>query len=237
MGISVNPVERARRPSRMQRAGNGGPAGWSGGGDGRPRRVPPDNSVLGISFAMTGILMLFMGLTSAYVVRRGIDPGWQPGRLDILLVVNTVVLLVSSITLEIGRRALRRGGAIEDSKDSRVSNGCFVATLVLGLCFLAGQLVVWRQLAEAGMYLSTTAHSSFFYLLTALHGLHLVGGLGALSWMIWMPAWHSAPAVQAYGPAVSLGRPDRRERWAGTVALYWHFMDALWLYLVILLFT
>jgi cytochrome c oxidase subunit 3 len=184
---------------------------------------------------MTSILMLFMGLTSAYVVRRGLDPGWQPGQLNVLLIANTMVLLASSVTFEIARRALRREGVLQSSSDTRPARRWFLATLALGICFLAGQLAVWQHLSNAGLYLNTNAHSSFFYLLTALHGLHLLGGLGALSWLIWMPAWHIEPA-EAYARVPAVGQPGRRERWASTAGLYWHFMDALWLYLVVLLF-
>jgi cytochrome c oxidase subunit 3 len=83
-------------------------------------------------------------------------------------------------------------------------------TWILGLGFVAGQLVVWRQLASGGLYLSTNAHASFVYVLTTLHALHLLGGLIALSWV--------------RGPSVSV------------VALYWHFLVGLWIYLLVVLF-
>jgi cytochrome c oxidase subunit 3 len=134
--------------------------------------------------------MLFMGLTSAYVMRRGLDPQWQPVGLPGIAVINTAILLASSVTLELGRKS---------------------ATRVLALAFVIGQLVLWRQLAAAGFYLSTNAHASFIYMLTALHGLHLLGGIAALQW---------TTATRAR-----------------VVALYWHFLTGLWVYLMVVLFA
>ena len=181
-------------------------------------------------FALAGIMMLFMALTSAYVVRRGLDPDWQAIRMPALALVNVAILLASSVTLEFARRAAR--------KSRRGADRWLFLTWSLGLAFVAGQLVVWRQLADAGLYLSNNAHSSFFYVLTALHGAHLCGGIVALSWLLWMP-----PAKMALGAGgwsgVSLGpaTPADRERWTGVIALYWHFMDGLWVYLLLLLFA
>jgi cytochrome c oxidase subunit 3 len=211
-------------------AGNGnGSGGWNGGGGGsgggRPR-----NGVLGMWFALAGIMMLFMALTSAYVVRRGLDPDWQAIRMPALAVVNAAILLASSVTFEQARRAMRRG--------ARAADRWLFATWSLGLAFVAGQLVVWRQLADAGLYLSNNAHSSFFYVLTALHAAHLAGGILALSWLMWMP-----PAKMALSPGGSYGvnrgpaSLADRERWTGVAALYWHFMDGLWVYLLLLLFA
>jgi cytochrome c oxidase subunit 3 len=95
-------------------------------------------------------------------------------------------------------------------------------TLVLGIVFLAGQLMAWRQLSEQGIYLSSNPHSSFFYLLTGLHGLHLLGGVLALSWL----------AVRTWR---SFGVPAAR--FVEVTALYWHFMGVLWVYLLMLLFV
>jgi len=163
--------------------------------------VRRETSALGMCLGLTGIAMLFIALTSAYVVRQGLDPGWNAIRMPAILPFNTLVLLASGFTMEKARRAIRPGRWLP-------------ATLALGLCFLALQLAAWRELSAGGVYLSTNAHSSFFYLLTGLHGLHLTGGIFALTYL-----------------AVS-----RNERWLQATALYWHFMDALWVYLLVLLF-
>jgi cytochrome c oxidase subunit 3 len=181
-------------------------------------------------FALAGVMMLFMALTSAYVVRRGLDPDWQTIRMPGLALVNAAVLLASSVTFEISRRAMRRS--------ARRADGWLVVTWSLGLVFVAGQLVVWRQLADTGLYLSTNAHSSFFYVLTALHAAHLAGGILALSWLMWMPAGKMAlNAGGAYGVSRAPASAADRERWIGVTAHYWHFMDGLWVYLLLLLFA
>jgi cytochrome c oxidase subunit 3 len=203
-------IKAARRTAGAGWTG-GGTFGWSGGngGNGGWARSAPQNGRLGMWFALASIMMLFMGLTSAFIVRRGLDPGWQPIGMPSLAPLNAVLLLASSVTLELGRRNLGR------------ARQWLAATWILGLLFIAGQLLVWLQLAAAGLYLSNSPHSSFFYLLTALHGLHLAGGMAGLSWLLWMPSTTRAT----------------RERHEGVVALYWHFMDALWVYLLVLLFV
>ena len=155
-------------------------------------------TTVGMGFGLAAILMLFMGLTSAYVVRRGLDPHWQEIRIPGVALISAAILLGSSATLEIARRSLA---------ESR----WLMATLLLGLCFVAGQAILWNQLAAEGLYLSTNAHASFVYVLSALHGLHVVGGLIALRW-----------ARGSSGP---------------TVALYWHFLAGLWVYLLVVLFV
>jgi cytochrome c oxidase subunit 3 len=166
--------------------------------------IRQENAVLGMWFAMAAVLMLFMGLTSAYVARRGLDPQWQNIGMPPLAAVNAGALVASSVTLEIGRR-------------SRLAVGRWVlATWVLGVVFLAGQLIIWRQLAGAGMYVTTNPHSSFFYVLTATHGLHLLGGIVAMTRAIWMPVDREFPRA---------------------LALYWHFLGGLWVYLLVVLFA
>jgi cytochrome c oxidase subunit 3 len=154
-------------------------------------------------FALAAILMLFMGLTSAYVVRSGLDPHWQAIPFPRIALANTMLLITSSVTLEAGRRSW--------------AARWFVLTWTLGLAFLAGQLLTWTQLAAAGLYLSTNPHASFFYVLTALHGMHLLGGIAALSWLL-----------RGFPPD-----PGR----AAVVALYWHFLGVLWVYILIVLFA
>jgi len=149
-------------------------------------------------FAIAAILMLFVGLTSAYVVRRGLDPNWTSIPIPGVAFANAALLLASSFTLEVGRR-------------SPAARRWLVATWILGLAFAAGQLTLWRQLAEEGLHLNTSAHASFIYLLTALHGLHLLGGMIVVSWQ---------------------SRVD-----LAVIAIYWHFLGGLWIYLLVVLFA
>ena len=192
---------------------------------------------LGVGVALTGIVMIFVSYSSAYVVRQGLptlDPrtgglvrDWLPLQLPNFLLVNTLVLLISTLTMELARRqAVRAGSAAEVPSHSaaraEIDKMPWLAlTAVLGLSFLAGQWLVWRELAARGFYVATSPSSSFFYLLTGMHGIHLLGGILALL---------------AAG-AVSLLRKS-----AATTAVvvdgaawYWHFMTVLWVYILCLL--
>lgn len=158
---------------------------------------------VGMWLAVAAISMLFLAFTSAYIVRQGVDPQWRWIPMPPLVPANTAVLVLSSASVEMARR-------------SRNPRPWLLVTLGGGLLFLCGQLAVWRALRAGGQGFAATAHASFFYTLTAVHGMHLLGGLLALAW---------TAAAQ-----------DARRRWVGAAALYWHFMGALWLYLVWLLF-
>jgi cytochrome c oxidase subunit 3 len=164
--------------------------------------------------AMAAIVMLFAAFTSALIVRQGISTDWAPTALPHILYLNTAVLLASSLTLQLSRRSLRFN-----------SGGQFALwlyiTIALGFGFVAGQLVAWRELASQGVYLSTNPSSSFFYLLTAAHGLHLLGGITALCYLV----------VRSRRLAAKI----RKSVAVDVAALYWHFMDGLWLYLLVLL--
>jgi len=172
---------------------------------------------MGVAFAVAAIGMLFIALTSSYIVRQGLGMDWQHLPMPRILLVNSVVLLISSVTMELARLARRRGNL------NGSSTWTFV-TLLLGLSFLTGQLLAWQSLSNRGFFLSTNPHSSFFYVLTGLHGVHLAGGLLALGYV-------------ATGSLQQLRELDRRGRWLDGTAIYWHFMDALWIYLLVLLFV
>jgi cytochrome c oxidase subunit 3 len=213
----------------------GGSDGWRDGGGGRgfggPQVLPTHQ--LGMWLALASISMLFIGLTSAYVVRQGLDPGWQSVRMPTLLLVNTAVLLASSVTMELARRRSKlrsTPGALQPEA------GWLAATLVLGLVFLAGQLAAWRSLSHKGIFLSTNAHGSFVYLLTGLHGLHLLGGIVFLSYLV-IRAWQDHDLAEYGGQTGGQAGAARRARRVEAAAIYWHFMGGLWIYLLLLLFV
>ena len=165
-------------------------------------------------FGVGGIVMLFAAFTSAMVVRRGMSFDWVSMAVPRILWLNTGVLLASSLTLELSRRALARRSAAQFTR-------WLYATLILGLAFLGGQLVAWRELASRGVYLATNPSSSFFYVLTATHGLHLAGGIIALGYVVFR--------------AGRMVRGLARQTALEVTAIYWHFMDALWIYIFFLL--
>ncbi len=190
---------------------------------------------LGLLVALTPILMLFVSFTSAYIVRQGLptlDPrtntlvrDWIPVKLPRLLFVNTCVLLLSSVGMELARRQIKREAAL--APVSAISTGeekkipWLAMTVVLGLLFLTGQWMAWRQLAALGYYVSTSPSSSFIYLLTGTHAIHLMGGVLALL---------------VAGAASLLGRPvATRNIVVDVTGWYWHFMALLWVYILSLL--
>jgi cytochrome c oxidase subunit 3 len=180
---------------------------------------PPSPARTGVWVGIAAIAMSFAAYTSAMIVRQGGAPDWQHISVPPILYLNTLVLLASSGTLELGRRLMERDAQWRTPATSRGPRWLTV-TLGLGLLFLAGQLVAWRQLAAEGLYLNTGPSSGFFYVLTALHGVHLLGGITALVY-----ALRRVRIAAAYSPSGVLD----------ATAVYWHFMDVLWLYLLLLL--
>jgi cytochrome c oxidase subunit 3 len=179
------------------------------------------NGRLGMALGLAAIAMMFLGFTSAYIVRHGLDSNWQPLALPPILWLSTAMIVGSSFTFETARRAQRRGSGSS-------YRPWFSATAILGLGFLLGQIAVWRQLSANGIYLDSTPHSSFFYVLTVTHAVHLLGGLVAMAYLL----WHGrARAVE--GP----GHGDRHQRAVDVTALYWHFLAGLWIYLFLVLFV
>jgi len=173
---------------------------------------------IGMWVALASIAMLFTALSSAYIVRAGAASDWVSIAMPRVLLFSTALILISSVTLEVSRRSLK-----DSSLDSY--GRWLLVTMLLGLGFLASQLVAWRQLARQGVYLSSNPHSSFFYLLTAAHAVHLAGGLLALIFLWVRSRLATERKVTARGQAA-----------ADAVTIYWHFMDALWIYLFLLLF-
>jgi cytochrome c oxidase subunit 3 len=166
---------------------------------------------------LASITMTFAAFTSALIVRQGSASDWRHLSLPGILYLNTAVLLASSVTLEIARRQV---GAFMRKRETQVSRPSLwlYVTLFLGLIFVAGQYVAWLQLRSRGLYLATNPNSSFFYVLTAMHALHVSGGLGGLIRVI-----HK------------LNNSTLRKSTLDATSHYWHFMDALWVYLLLLL--
>lgn len=174
---------------------------------------------IGMWVALASITMMFTSLSSAYIVRSATANDWFPIGVPRVLFASTALILVSSATLEVARRKLKR--SFQDAYARYL-----LLTALLGLGFLASQLFAWRQLRGQGIYLSSNPHSSFFYLLTGAHAVHLLGGLLALTFL-WLRS-----QTQSSEP----GFVAKRQATADAVTIYWHFMDALWIYLFLLLF-
>jgi cytochrome c oxidase subunit III len=183
---------------------------------------------LGLFVALIPVVMLFVSFTSAYVVRQGLptlDPrtnnlirDWIPVTLPRLLLLNTFVLLISSVSMELARRQIRARAMMETaSTGTQLEIPWLGVTIILGVAFLFGQWTAWKQLAANGFYVSTTPSSSFIYLLTGAHGAHLLGGIVALF---------------IAGVASLLHRSLKtRSIVVDVTAWYWHFMALLWVYI------
>jgi cytochrome c oxidase subunit III len=187
-----------------------------------PMTVPGSRARTGVWVAIATISMSFAAYTSALMVRQDTMSDWAHFTLPPILFVNTLVLLASSATIALGLRRMRAGAGAAGGQATFAMRGgrWLVATLGLGLLFVAGQVLAWRSLAAQGLYLATTPGSSFFYVFTALHALHLLGGVAALAYVLRLIL--RTPATAPLGAA-------------GATAIYWHFMDVLWLYLLLVL--
>jgi len=161
--------------------------------------------------------MTFAAFTSALIVRQGSALDWRHLSLPRILYFNTLLLLASSLTLEVARRQV---GSFMSGRRDGIANPArwLYITLFLGLSFVAGQYVAWLQLRAQGLFLATNPNSSFFYVLTAAHALHVLGGLGGLVRVI-----------------SRFNRSILRKSTLDATSLYWHFMDVLWVYLLLLL--
>lgn len=149
---------------------------------------------------IAGGIMLFTTFTASYLVRRQ-SPDWAPVRLPALVWANLAVVGVASVTMEFAR--WRRGSA----------RGWLGATIGLGVLFVAGQAVAWWQLAAKGVFMGTSPHASFFYMLTAVHAVHVAAGLAVLF--------------------AALQRAGRKP--LGLCAAWWHFVGAAWAWVLLLL--
>ena len=203
-------------PSRDDDDGDNGDGGNSGGErNPEPRRSSAKKYSTAIALAMLSILMFFMVLTAAFVVLRVHNlHNWTGMHMPWILLVNTVVLLASSGTLEMARRKLQ-----VDSL--RGFKQMWALTTFLGTVFVAGQVIAWRQLAAQGVYMTSRLASSFFYVFTALHAAHLVGGICALLY-VGLRKFETARVSRFVAAEVT--------------SYYWHFMDGLWLFLFALLY-
>jgi cytochrome c oxidase subunit III len=202
--------------------GNGGgtpPWRGDGGGDDDKNRSPnrppsPNRYYTAIILALVSILMFFMALSSAFLLRRSGGTDWVQIHLPKVLWFNTLVLIASSLTLELARKRLA-------AANLAAFRTLWNVTICFGVLFLLGQLIAWRQLVAQGVYMASNPASSFFYIFTGAHGVHLLGGVGAL---LYVAFWKNVDG------RISL--PTAAE----VTSYYWHFMDGLWVFLLALLY-
>jgi cytochrome c oxidase subunit 3 len=174
---------------------------------------------------LASVTMMFTSLSSAYIVRSISANDWVSLPMPPLLIASTILILASSVTLETARRKLKKSTA-SVVEAAQVYRQWLFMTVVLGAGFLLSQVFAWRKLAAQGIYMSSNPHSSFFYLLTGAHAVHLAGGLLGISFL-----WLRSRRILNEAAQV-----HKRQASVDAVTIYWHFMDALWIYLFLLLF-
>jgi len=192
--------------------------GWGGGdGAGEPNGRGADRraSFWGLFIGLVATSIVFLSLAGAFLARRGVSDDWVGIRKPPILWVNTLVLVASSLVLDRGRYALRTG-------DRGRFNFWWTLATALGGVFLLGQFFAWEQLRREGIYVATNPASAFFYVLTATHAFHLAGGMGAMVYV----------DIQAL--RLRLG-PAKRTA-IDITAVFWHFLDVVWLLLMVLFY-
>ncbi|MFT3745395.1 MAG: heme-copper oxidase subunit III [Pyrinomonadaceae bacterium] len=236
----IEPVEEPRKRRGSISGGtppNGGNGGRNPGGGGNdddgggnaenysrsadPAREPfvPSKSRVLTGFLLLVVLMTFGGLIGAYIViATNKAAEWQPFDLPIPVWISTLLILASSVVYHLGKVAV-------DKNDQPAAKKWFVTTTVFGAAFISSQILAWLALNSRGLYMEGNPYAGFFYILTAVHAVHVLGGIIALGTIL----------LRNLTPTERLVEISKRQTLAQVVGWYWHFMGALWLVLFVLL--
>lgn len=232
---NVETEEKLRRRASLSQGtgsnGNNGGGGGGNGGDGSDDNLDnknlsnekssfaPDKLRVVMWFLLLVVLMTFGGLVSAYIViaTNGVAE-WRPFNLPFQIWISTALILASSVTYQIA------AGKLKNDLQTSAKNW-LLATTVLGAMFISSQILAWFELVRRGVYLSSNPYAGFFYILTAVHAFHVLGGIVALGYIV-LRTWQ-----ETYSEDEML----RRKTVSSVVGWYWHFLDGLWIVLVLLL--
>lgn len=228
--VESDPLRR-RRSRAFVGGGSGSQGNGGNGGDGGDgpfdRRShsdersssAPDKAKYVTWFLLLVVLMTFGGMIGAYIVISTNGAAeWRPFDLPIQVWISTGLILISSVTYQLGKNALFRD-------NHALARKLFIATTALGAAFISSQLLVWLALVNRGFYMRGNPYAGFFYILTAAHAVHVAGGIVAMG-AILLRSWHDT----AFEP-----ENVYRRNLARSVGWYWHFMGFLWLVLFTLL--
>ena len=199
-------------PHEPDLGGHGGGGDDDEGGRHSRGRHIPGAGLLALRVVLVSITALFVTIGIAYFARSRSGLNWQHIHVPYLLWFSTALILISSWSLEIARAAL-------DRKHSRRYVRSLAITMCIGVAFLASQVLSLQQLVAQGIFLRHNPHSSLYYVVTVAHGFHLLGGMGALCYLL---------IRAASEPAVLLFDFDRQRSRASVTAVYWHFLAAIW---------
>lgn len=207
--------------------GDDGGGGGNSGGDKKPKKQefeetdhPTGNKArIFTIFLLIAVLMTFGGLIAAYVVvsSNGVLE-WKPFAMPLQVWISTAIILASSFAYHVAN------SAIKQEKQEKAKKWLLITT-VFGGIFIASQLVLWFALYRRGYYMQQNPYVGFFYILTAVHAAHVLGGICALGTIV----------LRSWIPTKSPEELEKRQNLSNVVGWYWHTMDGLWLILVALL--
>lgn len=227
--------ELIKRRGKISGGSSSGGSGGDGrdpgdGGDDSPRQedtidanppqpfIPAKSRIL-TTFLLLVVLMTFGGLVGAYIViATNRSAEWRPFDLPIPVWVSTFLIILSSLVYHFGKMAV-------DNNDQPRAKKWFVATTVCGAAFISSQILAWFALSESGLYVQGNPYAGFFYIFTAVHAVHVLGGIIALGTIL----------LKNLTPTDRLLEIEKRRTLAQVVGWYWHFMGVLWIGLFILL--
>jgi len=175
----------------------------------RNQKMHPHKFTLWI--AIGSITMMFAGFTSAYIVKSN-QAGWQPVQMPKIFFLSTVLIIASSITVYLAQKAM-------GNREAAKYRTLLTATAGLGLAFVVTQFIGFSELWAQKITLRESIAGSFFYIIAGVHGLHVVGGIVAL-FVLLLRTYSSKKKFYSTAPVE-------------TAALYWHFVDLLWIYLFV----
>jgi len=169
----------------------------------------------GLWIGMASITMMFAALTSAYLVRRPAG-NWYEFKLPVQFFVSTIIIIASSITMEWAYKNLKK-------QNQRNYNYGIVLTFGLGILFLVSQILSWKALVASGITIDLSVSGSFLYALSGIHAVHVIGGIAAIMVCVANAFLNSFTVSSMRLLKVDLVRQ------------YWHFVDILWIYLLLFL--
>jgi heme/copper-type cytochrome/quinol oxidase subunit 3 len=172
------------------------------------------SAVTAVISSIAATTMLMAALTSAYIVRRGLGSDWQPVHLPLVVPGGVLLLVLSSVALEIGRRAHK-------AYRHRAFVRAWFAGIVLGAVFVLAQVYGWQEISRAGLSMGTSPAAAFLFVIT---GLFVALVIGTLTLLV-------SGGLQMLG-----GNPDTGQPRVAVARYYWHYLDCLWIYLLILFY-
>lgn len=228
--LKNNPKQKSRSKNIMALKngfGGGNSNGGNSGGGEQPdfsgyemtENYPSNIGRIFTMFLLLVVLMTFGGLMSAYIViaTNGVLE-WRPFDLPVQVWISTAIILASSLTYHISAKYLKKNEQLKSKK-------WLLATTVLGAAFISSQILAWFQLYNHGVYMQSNPYAGFFYILTAVHVVHVFGGICALGTIV----------LRSWNKTFSDEELSYRKNLANVVGWYWHMMDCLWLIILFLL--